>query len=154
MKAGIMVRIIIVVTMIYMVSGCGKMDCTDPKPDTKEQSCSSGEKADSGRVESFDLDVPHRGWPEEIVYYPNGGFEHYPVYLRDYFEQRDRVDDEFGSWKYDDIIAVFSSPAQFVGNIIILPVSMVQRCPWEKGVDRSIFPVEDQPVYEFRIPKK
>ena len=123
--------------MVVIVSGCGIV-----KPVNKDVVTAEEEV----KVEPA-IQVQGRDWPVRTVYYQNGSVSHKQLYLEGYFEQRGSWDDEFHSWGTDDMAAIGVGPAFFLGNVIVLPLTMVERPPCQQQESRSGFPLQE-PAYE------
>lgn len=118
----------------------------DKSAPSRDDSMMMEEGQDTREVVPAQLSVG-RGWPEKVCYYHNVGVEHEGRYLEGPFEKQGSEDGRFNTWDWDSAISLGASPAFFVGNVVLMPASMVIAPPWQRQVSRSIYAVVE-PMYE------
>jgi len=97
-------------------------------------------------VAPFDPQVQNRHWTPQTTYYQPVAIEHETLYLTGPFEQSGG-DGVFDKTTHEDLQATFASPALFLGNIIVMPVTLFVDPPFQTHKSRGPFPIE-APAYE------
>lgn len=95
---------------------------------------------------AFLTPAPSRGWAEKTVSYENIAVPHRSLYLQDCFESPGTCRNPAQIYRRDDILSLAGSPFMFLGNIIKLPVDMVQSPPCRQQASRGNYPVQP-PAY-------
>ena len=125
------------------LGGCAGLVPSKPEVEKNAAALEAAHRSTDAVVE-----VEDRGWSEQIVYYQNGGIKHHSLYLEDPYENQGGHDGGFATWGKNDAWAMAGGPAQFLVNIVLLPMELVRRPPWQEQQSRSIM-ADEGPMYEF-----
>ena len=90
--------------------------------------------------------IPHRPWPETIVSYQPAEVKHLALYLKEPIEKWAVDDGHFGTWRFEDALALMADPAVFLARIAIIPVEAYLAPPWQEASSRGSF-ARQEPAY-------
>jgi hypothetical protein len=135
-----------ILTFLFLGIGCNRQNQTAEPACSDEVATSESVTVCEEKEET--INIPHRGWQERTVSYENIGLKHPALYLEGPYEKKGSNDGYFKTWDGDSAISLAASPVIFAGNVIIWPVRMFQRPPWEMQISRCDSPVAE-PVHAF-----
>ena len=93
-------------------------------------------------------ELPTRGWQEDRAYYQNIGIEHPALYMQSCYDKYGSQDGKFGTWRWEDAFSLGASTFIFLGDVVVMPVCLAEKHPWQPQQSRSIFTRQQGPVYE------